>query len=159
MRLEEIVIDNLRRLRRLISVRRMDEAEEAACKIVKYIFEDAPVLGLDLDGTIDEAPEFFRLLSRIWPGRVVIITCRLDESKARADADKFGVFYDELVTVRKLEEKAEAIEQTGVNVYVDDQDECLMDIPMDVTVLKIRNEGNFTNGKWLYSGRTGKQIC
>ena len=39
-----------------------------------------------------------------------------------------------------------------------DLDECLMDIPPEVTVFKIRNDGNFEESKWLYSSRTGSNI-
>ena len=39
-----------------------------------------------------------------------------------------------------------------------DQDECLMDIPPEVTVFKIRNDGNFEESQWLYSSRTGSHI-
>ena len=158
MRMMDEIVRDARKLRRLITLQWMDEAEEAACKVVKGIIEDAPVLGLDLDGTIDETPEFFSMLSRVWPGHVVIIACRLDERKARADADAFGVFYDELVTVERLEDKAAVIEKLGVDVYVDDQDECLRDIPLGVTVLKIRNERNFTSGTWGYSSGRSQNI-
>jgi hypothetical protein len=37
-------------------------------------------------------------------------------------------------------------------------DECLINMPEDVTVFKIRNGGNFDNGKWLYSNITGRQL-
>ena len=43
-------------------------------------------------------------------------------------------------------------------MYIDDQDECLMDIPPAVTVFKIRNDGNFEESQWLYSSRTGSHI-
>lgn len=156
-KIDEVFYHN-RAMKRLIAVQRMDQAEEAALRIVKNIFEDAPTLGLDLDGTIDESPEFYKMLSNVWPGRVVVITCRRDEAKAKEDVEKFGVYYDCLKTVRRLEDKAEAILNLGVKVFIDDQDECLLDIPPYVTVLKMRNPGNFESGKWLYSDRTGKKI-
>ncbi len=158
MRALDIAVDCLRRVKNAISLQRLDDAEDAASSLVKSIFDDAPVLGLDLDGTIDEAPIFFKTLSRVWPGLVIIITCRSDAEKAHADAKRFGVHYDKLFLVRNLEDKAEAIRQHNVNVYVDDQDECLMDIPLGVTVLKIRNGGNFDSGRWLYSERTGELV-
>lgn len=142
----------------LLATNKYDEAEDAACRVVKNIFEDAPVLGIDLDGTIDEAPEFYKILSKVWPGIVVIITCRSDKEKAHRDAKSFGVHYDRLETVRLLEDKAALIREIGVNVYIDDQDECLSNIPADVTVLKMRNPGNFDSGYWLYSDRTGTKI-
>jgi len=147
-----------KKIKTLISLRKFEEAEEAATKITKNIFENAPTLGLDLDGTIDEAPEFYKTLSKVWPGLVIIVTCRTDEKKAHEDAQKFGVYYDEIVLVKRLDAKAAIIKEYNIDVYVDDQDECLMDIPMDTTVLKMRNPGNFESGKWLYSEKTGEKI-
>lgn len=154
------VYPNLARLKRLILVDRQDEAEQAACTVVKNIFEDAPTLGLDLDGTIDEAPGFFKLLTMIWPGAVVIITCRGDGAQEAAEerAKELGVYFDKLVVVNGLRDKAVVIREHEIGVYIDDQDECLMDIPLDVTVLKIRNPGNFEDGRWLYSDATGELV-
>lgn len=128
--------------------------------MVKNIFEDAPILGIDLDGTIDEAPEFFRILSNVWPGLVFIITCRNDMEKAENDTKKHGVYYDRIVLVRRLEDKAAVIRDLKISVYVDDQDECLADIDPSVAIMKFRNPGNFDldTRKWLYSDRTGERI-
>lgn len=142
----------------MISVGKPDEVFPALCMAVKNSTNSSLTLGVDLDGTIDEAPEFFATLMGVWPGRVIIITCRNDKAAAIARAKQFGVYFDEIVLVRKLEDKAAVIRQLNVNVYVDDQDECLMDIPSNTTVLKIRNGGNFKNRRWLYSKFTGKQI-
>jgi uncharacterized HAD superfamily protein len=158
MKATDQVLENAAMIRTNIVIGDHELAEDAACKVVKNIFEDTPTLGLDLDGTIDESPEFFSLLSRIWPGQVYVITCRSDEEKARRDADKFNIHYDRIVLVRRLEHKAAIIQELGVNVYVDDQDECLSNIDEAVTVLKIRNPGNCVDGKWLYSSKTGREI-
>ena len=80
---------------------------------------------------------------------MVIITARNNEPKAIHDAHSFGVRFDLLRMVRRLEDKAAVIAELGVDVYIDDQDECLMDIPPAVTVFKIRNDGNFEESKWL----------
>ena len=157
MKIIEIVIDNVRKLRRLIAAGFTKEAEESVYKIAKYMF-DGQTIGLDLDGTIDENPEFFRMLSHLWPGNIIIVTCRSDKEKAKRDVDKFDIFYNAIVTVNRLEDKAKVIKEYGIDIYIDDQDECLIDIPMDVTVLKIRNGGNFVDKKWIYSNRTGKEI-
>lgn len=128
--------------------------------VVKNIF-DAPPLGIDLDGTIDEAPNFFKLLTTIWPGKVYIITYRNYKLGAIEDARRCGVTkIDDVILAKSLEHKAEIIRDLGIKIYVDDQDECLMDIDKDVIVLKIRNEGNFEYGskRWLYSERTGKEV-
>jgi hypothetical protein len=120
----------------------------------------APALGLDLDGTIDESPEFFRTLTACWPGKVYVITYRSDRAPAKEDVEKHGIRYDELILVGAFAEKAVRIKELGIAVYVDDQDEMLLDIPETVTVLKIRNAGNFDfdEKQWLYSRRTGRQL-
>jgi hypothetical protein len=120
----------------------------------------APAIALDLDGTIDEAPEFFRLLSESWPGKVYVITYRSDQAKAERDVAKFGIRCDEVILVSRFDEKADVIAERGISVYFDDQDEMLMHIPEGVTVLKIRNGGNydFEARKWLFSDVTGRMI-
>jgi hypothetical protein len=120
----------------------------------------APAIALDLDGTIDEAPEFFRLLSESWPGKVYVITYRSDQAKAERDVANFGIRCDEVILVSRFEEKADVVAERGISVYFDDQDEMLMHIPEGVTVLKIRNGGNydFEARKWLYSDVTGRMI-
>ena len=122
--------------------------------------DDAPPLGLDLDGTIDEAPDFFRTLSRLWPGKVVVITFRRDRAKAEADVARHGVRCDELALVDRFEAKAEVIAERGVTVYFDDQDEMTGNIPEGVQVFKVRNGGNFDfeTRRWLYSRRTGSAV-
>lgn len=119
-----------------------------------------PSLGLDLDGTIDEAPLFFRWLAANWPGKVYIITYRADRAKAEADVAKHKIEYDELILVRSFSEKAEVIEREGIVYYFDDQDEMTANIPEERTVFKIRNGGNFCyeSKKWLYSDQTGRQV-
>ena len=86
------------------------------------------------------------------------VPTRNNEPKAINDANSSGVRFDMLRMVRRLEDKAAVIRELGVDVYIDDQDECLMDIPSEVTVFKIRNDGNFEESKWLYSSRTGTNI-
>jgi hypothetical protein len=152
------VFEKLRATQRAVEADDLDRARQAACQVLQALMDDVPTLGIDLDGTIDEAPAFFRVLTKTWPGRVVIITARNDEPKAIHDANSFGVRFDMLRMVRRLEDKAAAIRELGVDVYIDDQDECLMDIPPEVTVFKIRNDGNFEGSKWLYSSRTGTNI-
>ncbi|WP_152054392.1 hypothetical protein [Tautonia marina] len=119
-----------------------------------------PHLGIDLDGTIDEAPAFFAALSHCWPGKVFVITFRDDAAKARADVERHGVRFDELVLVNTFAQKAEVIKERDIGVYFDDQDEILLHIPEGVTILKIRNGGNydFDSQQWLYSNLTGRQV-
>jgi hypothetical protein len=122
--------------------------------------DDSPSIEIDLDGTIDEAPEFFRILTNLWPGRIYVITYRDDYARAVADVQLHGVKYDQVVLVNSFPEKAARIAELGISVYFDDMDEMLMHIPEGVAVMKIRNGGNFdyTLGKWLYSKQTGHEL-
>jgi uncharacterized HAD superfamily protein len=139
-----------------LSIKEMVEVQTSASNVVEL----APALGIDLDGTIDEAPGFFRLLSRHWPGKVYVITYRSDREQAREDVERNRIRYDGLVLVSAFAEKAVKIRELGIAVYFDDQDEVLQQIPEGVTVLKVRNGGNldFEDRKWLYSWQTGQEI-
>jgi hypothetical protein len=137
------------------------EQVQMTAKMMSQLAENpAPTLGLDLDGVLDESPIFFRLLTAVWPGKVIIITFREDRAKAKADLAKIGVRYDELVLVDRLDGKAEVIMQMGISVYIDDQPEALRDIPPTVSVMLFRNPGNYDNddNRWVLSGKTGKLI-
>ena len=118
-------------------------------------------LGLDLDGTISEAPKFFSAWTKSWPGRVVIITYRTDRGQAIKDLDHHEIRYDALVLVDSMDGKAAVIAEYGVTMYVDDQPEMLKNVPDYVGVMLFRNEGNFDFGdkRWMMSGQTGKIVC
>lgn len=120
----------------------------------------APAIGIDLDGCIDEAPEWFRTLTHVWPGRVYVITFRRDAMKAERDVAKFGIRSDEIILVNRFAAKADVIKEKEIAVYFDDQDEMLLHIPAGITVLKIRNGGNydFETRQWLFSEVTGRMI-
>ena len=119
-----------------------------------------PTLGIDLDGTITDAPDFFTMLCNRWPGGIIIVTYRQDVESAKRDLDTYAIRYDEIVLVKSLEDKARVIEERGIAIYFDDQDECLKDIPDTVSVFKIRNGGNFheETRRWLYSEETGQLV-
>ena len=128
---------------------------------LKGIFDQgAPALGIDLDGTIDEAPVFFAELSKSWKGMVYVITYRDDEKKARDDAEKYGVRVDAVILVNSFEEKSRKIKELGITCFFDDMDEVLQHVAPECKVFKIRNEGNFDfeSKRWLYSKSTGEQI-
>ena len=119
-----------------------------------------PHLGLDLDGTIDERPDFFATLSHVWPGPVTVITYRRDRAKAVADLARLGVRYDGLELVSAIDAKPAVVERLGITVYADDQDEMTAGMPEGVLVLKVRNGGNFDfdTRRWLYSDQTGERV-
>jgi len=117
-------------------------------------------LGIDLDGTISDAPEFFRKLSSIWPGEVHVITFRRDRDKAIADLASFGIRYHEVHLVSTFAEKAVVIKRLEIGVYFDDQPEMIQDICPLTTVFLQRNEGNFDfeDRRFMLSERTGKLV-
>ncbi|MCA9070708.1 MAG: hypothetical protein KDA84_17380 [Planctomycetaceae bacterium] len=117
-------------------------------------------LGLDLDGLLDEATDFFAVLARIWPGKVIIISYRNGYAKAEADLKRLGILYDELILVDSFDGKAAVIVEKNVGIYFDDQPEMLQNIPEGVHVLLFRNGGNFDfeDQRWIFSNRTAKLI-
>ncbi|XZE56382.1 hypothetical protein SH139x_002493 [Planctomycetaceae bacterium SH139] len=119
-----------------------------------------PTLGLDLDGCVDEAPKFFSTLSQFWPGEVIVVTYRSDRAKAIADLERHGIKFTDVVLVSSFDAKAEVIKERKINVYIDDQPEMLKNIPVDVSVMLFRNEGNFDfdDRKWMFSNETGKMV-
>jgi len=121
--------------------------------------QGAPALGIDLDGTIDEAPDFFAEISNSWKGMVYVITYRDDEKKARDDAEKYGVRVDAVILVKSFEEKSRKIKELGITCFFDDMDEVLQHVAPECKVFKVRNEGNFDfeSKRWLYSKSTGEQ--
>tara|TARA_R110000765_G_scaffold133313_3_gene232042 strand:- start:270 stop:752 length:483 start_codon:yes stop_codon:yes gene_type:complete len=155
----EVIYPALRKIKRFLATNKqhnVEKARDCVSDITKSIFDAAP-LGIDLDGTIDEAPEFFSMLSKIWPGFVYIVTYRQDYEKACSDIKSYGVRADKVILADKLD-KSSIIKEYGIKYYIDDMDECLINMPEDVTVFKIRNGGNFDDGKWLYSTITGRQL-
>ena len=66
-----------------------------------------------------------------------------NQTEAERDVAKYGIRADEVILVSRFDQKADVIRERGISVYVDDQDEMLMHIPENVTVLKSRNGGNY----------------
>jgi hypothetical protein len=120
----------------------------------------APSLGIDLDGCVDEAPIFFQILTSRWPGKVFVITYRDDQEKAARLLADHHIRWDEIVLVHSFDEKARVIAEKGILVYFDDQPEMLKDIPSTVSVMLVRNGGNydFESKKWLFSKHTGRLV-
>lgn len=137
---------------------RIRQASEALQQVAEIPPE--PALGLDFDGTITDAPVFFSLLARIWEGPVYIVTYRDNEEATLKEAASLGITNAKVVLVNSFAQKAQVIKDLNIKVFFDDMDEVITHIPADCVVFKIRNEGNydFSDGKWLYSKFTGKQI-
>jgi uncharacterized HAD superfamily protein len=122
-------------------------------------------VALDIDGTISEHPQFFAVLSvalRAAGHRVIVLTYRDPE---RADATRaqlagWGVAFDELVIAGSLAAKGALCAAHGVDLFFDDQDECITDVPEGVLVCKVRNGGNFNfaTGRWVSTSRLTELI-
>ncbi len=117
-------------------------------------------VALDIDGTISEHPEFFALLSaslRAAGHRVIVLTYRdpSSEEPTRLQLGRLGVEFDQLVIADSLEGKGEACARHAVDLFFEDQDECIAAVPERVLVCKIRNGGNFSseNRRWLSTAR------
>ncbi len=117
-------------------------------------------IGLDLDGLLDEQPAFFAFLTtalRTTGHFVAILTYRDPASRQRTETTltDWGIRYDELHFALTLSDKGRLCRELSIDVYFDDQDECLQDIDERTTVFKIRNGGNFDfdERKWLSTAR------
>lgn len=100
-------------------------------------------LGIDLNGTIDEAPNFFSFLSKMWNGPVYIITLHEDHEKVVQYLELFDIKVDGIILARNCMQKAQYIKKLNIIVYFDDMDEVLTHIPSNVSVFKMRNKENF----------------
>lgn|SRR5262245_32232619 len=122
-------------------------------------------VALDIDGTISDHPEFFATLStalRAAGHYVVVLTFRdpAVDAATREQLAAWGVVFDELVIARSLEAKGELCEVHKVDIFFDDQDECIAAVPERVLVCKIRNGGNFdfARRQWLSTGKLTRLI-
>jgi hypothetical protein len=117
-------------------------------------------VGLDLDGLLDERPDFFAFLTAfLRAGRhfVAVLTYRDPESRARTEEQLagWGIAFDELHFARSLSDKGRLCRELQIDLYFDDQDECVVGVDEKTTVFKIRNGGNFDfeERKWLSTAR------
>jgi hypothetical protein len=117
-------------------------------------------VGLDFDGLLDEQPAFFALLTaalRSGGHFVAVLTFRDPQSRARTEAQlaALGIGYDELHFARSLGDKGRLCRELAIDVYFDDQDECVVGVDDQTAVFKIRNGGNFDfdEKKWLSTAR------
>ena len=117
-------------------------------------------VALDIDGTISEHPELFALLSaslRAAGHTVVVLTYRDPEraEHTRTQLAGWRISFDELVFAGSLSGKGELCRHHAIDVFIDDQDECIVGVPESVLVLKVRNGGNFDydGRRWLSTAK------
>src|SRR5690349_16083235 len=67
----------------------------------------------------------------------------------------WGIRYDELHFARSLPDKGRLCRELDLDVYFDDQDECIVGVDERTVVFKVRNGGNFDfqQQKWLSTDR------
>jgi len=102
-------------------------------------------IGVDLDGTISEYPEFFR----VFTGAMANCGCRIyviTDRPAGTEADVAAELKGYAITYHAIEitsDKAGFIEDEGIRVLFDDMDRYFRELPADVAVFKIRQKYNF----------------
>ena len=107
--------------------------------------EDIFKIGVDLDGTVSEYPEFFKLLTKAMAEagcKIYVITDRArgTESAVKVELERYGITYHVLKITGS---KARYILDEGISVLFDDVDEYFLGLPEEVAVFKIRQKYNF----------------
>ena len=122
-------------------------------------------VALDIDGTISEHPEFFAMLSaslRAAGNQVLVLTYRDPARREQTVAElaAWNVSFDELLFAPSLESKGVMCAEHRVDLFFDDQDECIASVPESVLVCKVRNGGNFDfqTEKWISTDRLTRLI-
>jgi len=98
-------------------------------------------VGIDIDGTITELPEFFALLTRALReagGRVYVISFRdeADLADSRAEVEGYGISFDDIFHPRDREDipqfKARMARELELDVFFDDMPEAFTQMPRGV---------------------------
>ncbi len=110
-------------------------------------------IALDLDGTISEFPEYFKVFTEAMSQagcKIYILTDRPPgtEDRVAEQLRSYGIKYD---VMKITSRKSDYILAKGINVLYDDTDIYFQDLPAEVAVFKIRQKYNFdfTRKKWL----------
>lgn len=120
-------------------------------------------IGIDLDNTITEYPEFFSLMTNALHSfaEIFVITNREKSIRSREnikdELELMNIFYHHIIITG---EKADFILENDINILFEDTDEYFLELPEKVKVFKIREAGNFDFGqkKWIYGNSTGVNI-
>lgn len=121
-------------------------------------------IGIDIDNTITASRhtvEFFRILTRllISEHNIIILSNRdeTDQENTEEELDVLGIRYNKLVLT---DDKASYVLKNNVQYLFENSDEYFLTLPTEITVFKIREEGNFnfTSHKWVSSYRNTELI-
>ncbi|MHC4479028.1 MAG: hypothetical protein ACYTEL_25670 [Planctomycetota bacterium] len=102
-------------------------------------------IGVDLDGTISEYPQFFKVFTKAMAEagcKVYVITDRMPgtERSVAAELEQYGMTYD---TIKITSDKAGFILAEGISVLFDDMNRYFAELPEEVAVFKVRQKYNF----------------
>jgi len=109
-------------------------------------------IAVDLDGTISEYPEFFKLFTKAMSQadcQIYILTDRPAGTEEQV-ADQLRGYDITYETIKITSQKSQYILEEGISVLFDDMDHYFMDLPAEVAVFKIRQKYNFdfAEQKW-----------
>jgi len=116
-------------------------------------------IGIDVDNTISAYPDVFSKLTLALSAffEIHIITYRENREETVLYLKKMNIKYDKLALV---DNKEDYILKNNIKLFIDDTDEFFQNLPQDICVLKIREDGNFdfNDKKWIYAAKTGRTI-
>lgn len=121
-------------------------------------------IAIDLDNTITaskESIEFFSILTHLLipENKIYILTNREPntEQQIADELDYFEIEYSEIVITAN---KARYIRDNNITIFFENTDEYFLELGEEVTVFKIREDGNFSfaDKKWIGSKTTTKMI-
>lgn len=110
-------------------------------------------IAVDLDGTISEYPEFFKLFTEAMSQagcQIYILTDRAagTEDQVAEQLRGYDITYE---TIKIAGQKDKYILKEGITVLFDDVDDYFVDLPAEVAIFKIRQKYNFdfAKKKWI----------
>ena len=120
-------------------------------------------LAIDLDNTITasrDSIEFFEILTHllIAEHRIYILTNREPgtEQEIAYELDYLGIEYSEIVITSQ---KAQYIRDNKITIFFENEDIYFKELKLgECLIFKIREEGNWENGRWLGDKTTVKLI-
>ena len=120
-------------------------------------------IAIDLDNTINankESIEFFSVMTNLLISkiRIAILTNREPntEQDIAVELDFLGIQYSEIVITP---DKAGYIRKNKIIIFFENTDESFQELTLDETlVFKIRESGNWEDGRWIGSNKTTKMI-
>lgn len=122
-------------------------------------------IGIDLDNTIncsDKTANFFSMFTKSMKesGAIIYIITRREQSKKSYEEtidelNRLNIYFNHLEITDK---KSEFILKNNIDIFYDDTDEYFLDLPENVIVFKIREDGNFDfkEKKWVVSEKTAR---